>query len=152
MALKPGSKQRLLAARAYKSGVVASDLLLAFLKSIEDHAPTRADVPDVKEVKLSALTSTSTSVGAYTRLYGVRAESPSGSSNDVIVSFLDGTVAIGCGVKCTTKQAAEAYFAAGSDGFGVPISGGLNAKAFQAADGTSNPAAGDRPTVYVLVG
>lgn len=157
--LTSASDTALRAARAQFRGSVNYRPLAALLDTIKELLGLEKSPAGVKTKKFTAQTSTAAAVaGAACTLYGVRVESgdaqnPAGdATNAVIVQLLDGSVVVGS-IKCKADKAAEAYFYAGDDGVGVPISSsGLNVKAVQAADGSSNPASADRPNIIVYFG
>jgi len=153
--LSTGQDQGLRAARNQHRGAVGSEPLASLLEALKRLMGNETVLPDVKTQSFTAQTSTaSTVVGSACRLYGVRVDSGNAltSTLDVIVQLLDGSVVV-ASTKCTTEQASEAYFFGGTFGVGIPISSsGLTVKAVAAADGSSNPAAGDRPLVTVFYG
>lgn len=146
-------------ARAQFKGVVGYRPLAALLDSIKHLIGVEKFPPGAQSLKFTSRTSTAVAVvGGACRLYGVRVESgatkqtATDADADVIVQVLDGTVVVGS-VKCKQDRDAEGYFFGSDDGVGIDISSsGLNVKAVQAADGSSNPDVEDRPDVLVYFG
>jgi hypothetical protein len=142
---------------AFKKGKVPARALNAVLDSIKDAMGVERGglFGTPKEYPLSAVATSTAAVAkaSAARVYGVRAVSGtaaggSAASNDVIVHVLDDTVIIGT-LKLTKNEDGEAYFY-GKDGIGVLALTNVKVKAVQVADGSSNPAAADRPAVTVL--
>jgi hypothetical protein len=155
MALKEKTRQMLMAVKQYDRGVIRQDwikALFAVMQQVKEGL--YGNPPDVKVIALTTVGSTAQiAYPGPCRFYGIRVESPaSGSTLKVAVKVLDDTVQIGPGNECDSGKVSEAYFAAGADGCGVPIASSLQIKAFAYADGTSDPAAGDKPTVKVYYG
>lgn len=158
--LEVGTDLKLRAERAYMKGRVGPELqngLLAALKTVD----VGADVKDVVEKGFTAQTSTAATVNAgEVRYYGMRVTSgtatdpaATAASNAVIVQILDASNgnAVISAVKCLANQDAEVYNVAGSGQVGVLVTN-LTVRAVQAADGSSNPAAADRPAITVYYG
>ena len=149
MALKEKTRQLLMAVKQYDRGVIRQDwikALFAVMQQVKEGL--YGNPPDVQVKTLSTVGSTAQiAYPGPCRFYGIRVESPAtGSTLKVAVKVLDGTV------QCDSGKTSEAYFAAGADGCGVLIATSLQIKAFAYADGTSDPAAGDKPTVRVYFG
>jgi hypothetical protein len=91
------------------------------------------------------------------RVYGVRAVSgslkavASTSTLDVVVQIRDGATVVVASFKLTSNEAGEAYFY-GKEGIGFLCTTNVSVAACAIADGTSDPATGDKPTVTVLYG
>lgn len=157
--LSTAQDQALRDARNQFKGAVSYRPLAALLDTIKHLLGLEKYVPGVKTKNFTAQTSTAaTVVGAACTLYGVRVASglvkqTAGDADaDVIVQLLDGSVVV-ASVKCKQDKAAEAFFYAGDDGVGIPISSsGLTVKAVQSADGSSNPASANRPDIIVYYG
>lgn len=144
---------------AFKSGKVPARALKAMLDSIKDQQGIERGglFGNPKEYPGAAVaTSTAqTAKASAARVYAVRATSgtatdpdATAASNDVVVEVLDNGIIIGA-VKLTKNEAAEAYFY-GKDGIGVLALTNVQFKAVAISDGTSNPAAADRPSVTIL--
>lgn len=147
------------AAAAFKKGKVPVRGLLSVLDSIKDAQGVERGglFPVPKETQVLIVGSTAQSIKASAgRVYGVRAVSgtlkdvPTTSTLDVVVTVLDDTVQVGK-FKLTSNEAGEAYFF-GKEGIGFLCTTSINVKAFAIADGTSDPATADKPTVTVLFG
>lgn len=146
------------AGATFKTGKVPVSALKALLDAIKGQQGIERGglFASPKEYPLAAVaTSTAaTAKSSAARVYGVRAVSGTAlaggasASADVVVQILDGTIVIGA-VKVTKNEAAEAYFY-GKDGIGILALTNVQVKAVQIADGSSNPASADRPTVTVL--
>lgn len=153
--LSPGKEDFLRTQRNQHAGAVGSEGLTSLLSALKRLLGNEIALPDIQQFTVQVATSTATAVvGGACRLYGMRVVSGEAltSTLDTIVRALDGAVAVGA-VKCASEQAAEVYFFAGARGVGIPISAsGLNVVAVAAADGSSNPAAGDRPKVTLYYG
>lgn len=155
MALKEKTRQMLMAVKQYDRGVIRQDwikALFAVMQQVKEGL--YGNPPDVKVVALTGLgSSAQVAYNGPCRFYGLRVESPAtGSTLKVAVKVLDGAVQVGPGNECDSGKVSEAYFAAGADGCGVVIATSLQVKAFAIADGTSDPAAGDKPVVKVYYG
>jgi|SRR6185369_3865895 len=144
---------------AFKSGKVPVRALKALLDSIKDQQGIERGglFPNPKEYVGAAVATSTAAVAkaSAARVYGVRATSgtatdpdQAAASNDVVVHVLDGSVIIGT-IKLSKNEAGESYFY-GKDGIGVLALTNVSFKAVQVADGSSNPAAGDRPVVTIL--
>lgn len=137
---------------AQRTGRVPLVILRAMLDALKE-LQFSASYPEPRLTITAAVTSTATVlVGGAGRVYHVRVLSPSGATNDVIVQLLDGASVVRASVHCTAKGDAEALIAGGADGAGVPFATDIRVKAVASSDGSSNPAAGDRPTVEVILG
>lgn len=159
MSLLQKTKSRLLEAHAYRLGKVNERFLLGFLQMVENQQGNQIKVPDFTIGAVTAQTSTASAafVTGTGRLYGFQVLSGSlsaaatAASNDVIVQFTDNSIVI-ASAKCTANCALEVYLAGATDGVGITFGTDLKVKAVQAADGSSNPAAADRPDVVVIYG
>lgn len=152
MSLLPGIKARLFQMHQYRLGVVPLTALQGFIHAIEKQQGHGIKVPDLLVSFKTAQTSTSASVLASAgRLYGMWVKSPAAATLAVIVKVTDNDVAVGS-VKVKATKAGEVYFFAGDDGIGIPCATDIEVIATAAADGTSNPAAGDRPDIVVIYG
>jgi len=159
MSLKVGTEHSFRAAAAYHKGKVGSRGLDALLETLKDSISSD-DGPAVnprKSIK-TAQTSTPAEVkGSAGVLYGVRvttgtlAVAGSTAVADVIVQITDNDIVI-ASVKCGYSEAAEAYFYGGDGAVGITCATDIEVKAVQAADGSSNPAAVDRPDIEVIYG
>lgn len=141
------------AGAAYKTGKVPALALNALLDSIKAAIGVERGglFPSPKEYKVTGAGLTAQVAKASAgRVYGFRAVSGKNltSTLDVVVQILDGTVLIGAG-KLTSEGACEVYFY-DKDGIGMLALTDIRVKAFAVADGTSDPAAGDKPEVTVL--
>ena len=153
--LREKTRQMLMAAKAYDRGRIRQEPIKAMFDVIRQVKNSLVgNPPDVSTKTLTTVGSTAqVAYGAACRFYGLRVESPAtGSTLAVAVKVLDGTVQVGPGVRCSSGKEAEVYVFGGADGAGIPISTSLQVKAFAIADGTSDPAAGDKPTVRVYFG
>lgn len=132
----------------------------AMLSAIKDVDAGGAPL-DVQEYTTTSQTSTAAVVTSGPGvLYGIRVESGSvkqtvsTSTLDVIVYITDtaNSDAIIAAVKCKSNKDAEAYFFGGDGNVGEVFASGIKVKAVAAADGSSNPAAGDRPDIRIYYG
>lgn len=154
MSLSTGQDQALRAARHQYQGAVGSEGLKSLLEAIKRLGGNEASVPDVKTASFTALSSTAQVVyGGACRLYGIRVESGNALTSTLacLVDCLDNTLHVSR-IKCNSEKAAEMYLFGSGDGIGVDILVSLNVGAYAIADGTSAPAAGDRPLVTVFYG
>ena len=154
MALKEKTRQTLMAQKAYDRGRIRQEPIKAMFDVIRQiKEGLYGNPPDVKVATLTTVGSTAqVAFNGACRVYGIRVESPTGASNAVAVKVLDSTVQTGPGVSCRPAKEAEAYFFGEDDGVGARIATNLQIKAFAIADGTSDPASADKPTVRVYYG
>lgn len=141
------------AGHSFKTGKVPSRALNALLDSIKDAIGVERGgfFPNPKEYPITGAGSTAqVAKASAARVYGFRAVSGLNltSTLDVVVQILDGSVVIGS-CKLTSEQDCEVYFY-GKDGIGILALTNVSVKAVAIADGSSDPAAGDKPTVIVL--
>lgn len=153
MSLRTKTREQLYQMHTYRLGRVEVLALRGFFHVVEKIQGHGARLPDLTIGNASAQTSTPSSAffTATGRLYFVWAESPVAATNDVIVQLTDNAIVV-ASFKVKAAQAAEAYFYNSLEGAGISIGTDLKVKAVAAADGTSNPSAGDRPDVVVVYG
>ena len=159
MALRTKTRERLYEMHQYRGGRIENLALRGFFHTVEKVQGHQVSIPDLQISFVSAQTSTPANVDASGtgRLYfiwalsGTLSAAGTSASNAAIVQVLDNSVVI-ASAKGTANNALEAYFYDSTDGVGIPYSTNLQVAAVAAADGTSNPAAADRPDVVVVWG
>jgi len=154
MALKTKTREQLYQMHTYRLGRVEVLALRGFFHTAEKVQGQNVSIPDLQISTFVAQTSTAADVDASGtgRLYFIWVASPAtGSTLDTIVQILDNSVVIASS-KVRSGRAMEAYFFDSVDGVGINYSTNLQVKVVAAADGSSNPAAGDRPDVVVVWG
>lgn len=153
MSLRTKTRERLYQMHTYRPGRVEAAALRGFFHTIEKVQGHNVSIPDLQISSFTAQTSTGANVDASGtgRLYAVWANSPVGSTLDTIVQVLDNTVVIGS-FKIKSTRSSEVYYFDSVDGVGIEYGTSLIVKAVAAADGSSNPAAGDRPDLVVIWG
>lgn len=154
MSLSTGQDQGLRAARNQFQGAVGSEGLNSLLEAMKRLLGNEVSLPDVSVARFVAASSTAQVVfGGACKLYGIRVESGNALTSTLacLVDCLDNTLAISR-VKCNSEKAVESYVFGSDQGVGVDVLVSLNVKAFAIADGTSAPAAGDKPIVTVFYG
>lgn len=154
MSLRTKTREQLYQMHTYRAGRVEVAALRGFFYTCEKVQGQGVSIPDLQIAQFSAQTSTPANVDAagVGRLYFIWVSSPTtGSTLDTIVQILDNSVVIGS-VKVKTGRASEVYFFDSVDGVGEEYATNLQVKAVAAADGTSNPAVGDRPNIVVVWG
>lgn len=154
MSLSTGQDQLLRANRNQHPGAVGSEGLLSLLAALKRAAGNEVALPDVQTKTFVAAGSTSQVViGSACTLYGVRIESGTAltSTLGVVARLTDNTI-IRAALHCSSENAAECYFFGGAQGIGIPIVTSLELTVTAAANGTADPAAGDKPIVTVFYG
>ena len=159
MALRTKTREQLCQMHTYRGGRVEVLALRGFFHTVEKVQGHGVLIPDLQISTFDAQTSTEADVDAsgVGRLYFVWAASGTAkaidttSTLDTIVQLKDNDVVI-ASFKVTSNHASEVYFYDTIDGVGIPYATDLEVQAVAAADGTSNPAAGDRPDIVVVWG
>lgn len=153
MALRTKTREQLYQMHTYRAGRVEVLPLRGFFHTVEKVQGHGVRIPDLTIASFSAQTSTPTAaiISAPGRLYFVWAASGSTSTLDAIVQVTDNSIVVASG-KVQSTRAMEMYFYDSIDGVGVKTTTDIKILAVAAADGTSNPAAADRPDVVVVYG
>jgi hypothetical protein len=159
MALRTKIREQLYQLHLYRGGRVPVEGLRGLLQAMENVQGHNVSIPDPKIAFFSAQTSTPSAaiVTGTGRVYGIWAlsgtKSAAGTTStlDAIIQVTDNSVVIGS-FKVKSNQASEVYFFDSSDGIGENFGTNLKVAAVAAADGTSNPAAADRPDIVVIYG
>lgn len=152
MALKTKTRDYLYALHPYRRGRVEQNALRGFFHTCEKVQGQGVMLPDLQVTAFSALnTEQDVDASGAGRIYFLWIESPAASTLDTIVQVKDNDVVI-ASAKVKSTKSCEVYFFNGDDGVGIPYATDLEVQAVAAADGSSQPAAGDRPTVYVVWG
>ena len=160
MSLRTKTREQLYQRHSYRRGRVEAAALRGFMYTVEKVQGHGVKVPDLQISTFSAQTSTEADVDAAGtgRLYFVWASSLAGAANDVIIQLKDNDIVIGsfklkaAGATATEDRASEVYFFDSVDGVGLEYATDLEVQAVAAVDGTSNPAAADRPDIVVVWG
>lgn len=161
MSVTPGTTQRLLAARAYKTGQISARPLTALIQDLEHKIAAGQSFPDLKEVRVTNANDTAQIAQAGAGVfYGLRVENTDGDAVSVLVSDGVDAVIIGCAVApgqiAATATApaivgvGEAYTYDGAFGIGAAFATDIRVRAFKSSDGTTPADAGC--TVFLLIG
>lgn len=159
MALRTKTREQLYQMHTYRGGRVEVIPLRGFFHTVEKVQGHGVRIPDLTITSFSAQTSTEADVLASGtgRLYFVWAASGTAkavattSTLPVIVQLKDNDIVF-ASFKVASNRASEVYFYDSEDGVGQSFATDLEVQAVAAADGTSNPAAGDRPDIVVVWG
>lgn len=159
MSLRTKAREQAYEMHLYRGGRCPVEGLRGLLQAWENIQGHSVSIPDLKFAFFAAATSTPSAaiITGSGRLYGIWALSGSlaagapTSTLDAMVQITDNSV-IMSSFRVKSNKAAEVYFFDSGDGVGAAFGTNIKVQATAAADGTSNPAVGDRPDIVVLYG